>query len=549
MVAASGEEDELSMTVSDLSIQGRRVSDRSMAGDYAGAIDTKLGPILQRMSWLEEQFTARTHGEESEVVSKEGLAQADKLGSCNVATAVVEATAAAKEAQSQLMWVTAEARNVERDFDHIISEARSMLDRELKQRLESEGSGGNTFYPPATSSTAECLSLRLEALEVHVNARLESLEDSVRKCCGALQNEIEKNAAYRVEEKLNIQTMINESLEVERTARCRLIDEERSRNEERQAALARALGEELEASIVAQAVAEVRKAACRAAREEARAEVERAAKAKEEMQTDFSQELAELQNKVLELQNRGSRWSNSMFSYLVESSEEAEFGGIEAVTPKQDSIGSRSDKGVEALEQFGVSVVQLESKINSLLKSSLEARDEQTQQHTNVNREMSKLRGDINKIASQDIVRVWEQIQKLQAVTFGKTESVSRPDHKDCHEHTLSRQCSHSPTPPAGLPHRILAMVPSPARSMNDRCGKSLGSTSLSGSLTARVTSPPPDPTPAQSPGHGGRLTSTSISVEGDAGSRRGAVSPGRHTARGKLVAPMPGPPRRPTVT
>jgi hypothetical protein len=458
---------------------------------------------------------------------------------------VLEATAAAREAESQLIWVTAEARNVERDFDHIIAEARTLLDKELQRRLESEASGRSKVDNSSGSScTAECLSLRLEALEVHVNARLESLEESVSTFWDELQKEIQKSATYRVEESLKMQTMINKSLEVERVERNKLMEEEKTRHEERQAALARALGEELEASIVAQAVAEVRKAACTAAQEEAKAQVERLAPPKEQMQTlaDSSQQLSELQQKVSDLERR---WRDSGFSSWPLPKQ------LDAKAEPAGSVGRSADKGVMALQQFGVSVVQLESNINSLLKSSLEARAEQNQQHTNVHEEMKQLRSEINTIANQDIARLWEQLQKLEGGYCGKLESV-------CKENSIGRSCS--PSPPNGVPQWRLAMVPSPARSPHghDRCSKS-----QQGSLAVRVASPPPrqtDPTPATSrstspggrftPAHGGRRsphTTPGISLEAEAGARGGAISPGRPSARGgKLVTScIPGPPRR----
>lgn len=539
MVATSGEEDELSMTVSDLSEQGRRVSDRSGAvcDDSIGPgndIDAKLGPIIRRLSLLEEQFAA-SRRKDHEAVRQEEPVQVDRAGSSSIATAVIEATAAAQDAHSQLIWVTGEARKVERDFDNVIVEARALLiqllDRELRQRVEATDVEARGSSPPAASScTTECLSLRLEALEMHVNARLESVEESVCNCCDALQKEIQKNAAHHADEKLNFQTMLSRSIEVERAARCKLFDEERSRNEERQAALTRALLEELEASIVAQAVAEVRKAACTAAREEAKAEVERIAPPKEQ-----NQSLDELHQKVSDLEHR---WKDSS---SLSSTLSYELAGSEAANAKHGLIGSGAEKGVMALEQFGVSVVQLENNINSLLKSSLEARAEQTLQLTNVKEEIKQLRGEMNT----DVAKVWEQLQRLQVGKSAKVEAV-------CKENPLvTRTCSASP-PPSGVPRWHLAMVPSPvrARSPIDCCSKSQGSSSLSNSVAVRVASPPAhaDPTAVRSPSAHGHIASGSVSVEVEAGSRGRAISPGRPRTRGgKMV--IPGPPRRPAGT
>jgi hypothetical protein len=99
---------------------------------------------------------------------------------------------------------------------------------------------------------------------------MDALEDFVASRCEQLFRDgkdlVEMHTTAALQEAA---TMVNNCIDAERAERMKSLEEEQHRSMERQKALARALGEELEASVVSQAVAEVRASACAAAREEA----------------------------------------------------------------------------------------------------------------------------------------------------------------------------------------------------------------------------------------------------------------------------------------
>lgn len=585
--ATNREEDELSFTVSPFSGSVRP----SLApGDEGGPeADPQLTALLQRVAWLEEQL-AGAQREDREAagwctkLSKqfEQLAQAFEEERCQhrgsnlptwsnlptlegelqlrvpaemesnkASTGALEAASAARLAEAQLQRATAEAQRVESavraEISNTIGQARSFLDQEwIKHCTAPDGDTKVLMTRGQQTRSTECLGLRIDALELHINGRLEALEeviangsekpfhdnqqmkkwafsviqeafhdsDKLEKWAGGVLQEVESrihvhvnaereareamitsslNAergareemissldiwrrntdamistrldaervaadsmisnrldAWRIANDSMISGMISGRLDIERAERVKCFEEERSRTMEavgeHQQALAKALGEELETSIVSQAVAEVRAAACQAAREEACGEI------------------AELRQKVSELVDRleaSKRFSTGMSRH--ESTATLPPGAAASPAPSEaEHSFSDSASGAKALHQFGESVIQLEGNIKSLLQSSVEARSEQKREHTALRGEMEKLQTQVQQVISRDLPQVWELLEATQR-TGAETTTLCSPGRQKIQQDRCAAQPSGTYTPAA--PNWRLAMLPSPSRS------------------------------------------------------------------------------------
>lgn len=533
------------MTVSALSLRSAR-SSRGGDACAAGADgNSQLSSVLDRVAWLEEQF-AGAQREESESAGRcarltEQLErlwqelreerrqrQAAPLGECErltqqtfregnenqnpisgnqpeankAAASALEAAAAARQAEAQLKLVTAEAHRVEvivrSEIKSSISEARVFLEQDFAKHSTVHTTYGSVAGSQhETVATTECIGVRLEALDLHFRARLEAVEDALSSRCEALSRTLEDRLCEGRERlegalqeaKIATEATIASQIDVERVARTRAFEEERSRASERQQALAKAFGEEFEASVVSQALAEVRTAARAVAREEA--------------VTAAHDSVADIQRQVTELASRIEETAPPTRASL--SGPPTRLASVEVPAgeaPPASEAENNSADSAAVLRQFGESVMVLESNISNLLQSSAETRTEQKKEHAALQSEVELVRSQWLQLTSKEMPQIREHLQQLEASHRAIVENANdRPP------------CSGERSPSRGaVPHWRLAVVPSPSRSPS--CGQAPTS----------PTCPPPGTLMLGPPRSTGRSSSWSTRSQDYSGI-------GRHTA------------------
>jgi len=302
--------------------------------------------------------------------------------------------AAARHAEAQLKRAAADARRAEamvrREVTRSLAEARTFLEDSSQQRQDiwaakqkaaERAASGNTEDTKNRSAqvSVECLSLRLDSLEMHVRARLEAAE--------SIQNSIDdiQNMPAQVGRLISAEIEgLRKEFEVAMT-------EERARGQNRAQAMVRDLMREIERSIVDQAVAEVR------------SEVSEAAQSgtsllREELSRSRSDEASRQGMRIHALEERIS--SLECMSSRTRIGEE--IGSAGSTSNHADSFVPDQAPAV-ALQQFGESVAQLESTIGGLLRKTNEQRTEYQADILKLRRDMEENSRRVSHLSAFDV--------------------------------------------------------------------------------------------------------------------------------------------------
>jgi len=378
---------------------------------------------------LSSPKVAEACAEEPEDEMQPELPPAPKVGRENSQANLNGSALAAsiRQAEAQLRRATADARRTEAsvrcEIGHAVAEARAFLHSEwgrhrvgLTPHTSGEDASGvppheasvdSSTQAPSLSSaaTVECLGVRLEALEVHVRARMESVEEMVGGVggrCDALAAALSRLGARPLE----AESLIRRGLDSARAEWRAALEGERRRATDREQVLARALGSEIEASVVQQAVAEVR------------AEVR--ASARSEMK-DLNEQCAH-HGKVLEAL-QAQRLMTPPLNTPTGGSSSASTTSTLPADPVSLAISTTYDltkpqQGALVLQQLGQSVVQLECSITSLLRSStaaVDARSEQQKETAALRRDAEELKTEVKRLGGTVLPALHAQVDSLQA--------------------------------------------------------------------------------------------------------------------------------------
>lgn len=304
------------------------------------------------------------------------------------------------------------------------------------------------------TSIVGCLGIRIDALDVHflhLRARLDALEE-IGLCKELCREHLETRLSEVHDSVLQAaEAMVNTCVDINRSERIKFAEEEQRRFTERQKLLARALGEELESSIVAQAVAEVRVAACAAARDEA------------------CTQISELRGQVsglvdnLETSKRLTSGSSVLAGTGLKASPQKSCQHSISTSPTRWVQSDGSD-GANALQQMGESVMQVEDDMKTLLQSRIHSLADQEREHAAVQSDLKHLRMTIERLTCCDLPQVWEHLEKLE-LQQGVEDNVSTCEQEPPFEYPVS-QCiaTTAPPPRPSATRAARAMSPGPSR-------------------------------------------------------------------------------------
>lgn len=292
----------------------------------------QLSWVIQRVTWLEEQF------------------------------------AMSKMDQSEL-----EEHPV--GLETIAEEPEEPEDEKAPERTNALGPA-QTFNTSSSSTGAdaavELLGVRLAALELHHNARLETVEDMVKNRCDLLQD------------------MVCQGFDTLRVEWQEALDTGRANFAQ---TMVQAFSEELQLSIVSQAVSEVRSEIFSIVH----SEVSRF----EERLTDACADIVRQEGQLASL--------NEHFHTLAELQPATDSGAVTLEEKDPDLPPA------QALQQFGDSIVQLESTIGGLLRSIHDSRAESLRDGAMLRRDLEEVNKKLQQLICSDIADVQERLRVVEA--------------------------------------------------------------------------------------------------------------------------------------
>eukprot|EP00440_Ansanella_granifera_P035508 gb/GFBE01038515.1/.p1 GENE.gb/GFBE01038515.1/~~gb/GFBE01038515.1/.p1 ORF type:complete len:838 (+),score=173.35 gb/GFBE01038515.1/:1-2514(+) len=321
------------------------------------------------------------------------------------------ALSAARHAEAQLKRAAADARRAEamvrREVARAVAEARVLIEDNgqqqqefwaARQRLQgiagNDASSGKEKGTPQAASV-ECLGLRLDSLEMHLRARLEAAERGF----DALQSAIDdvQNMPAQVD------GLIRQEIDAVRIEMKETFNAERSHSHARAQALVRDLSNEIEQSVIQQAVAEVRADVVAAVQAESNI-------LREDLVRARSDEASRMNMRFHALEERVGNIESNRTKVAVESDGSA--GG----SANGSRVGSHNPDPAPAvvLQQFGEHVAQLESTIAEWGRKQKEQQNENQADNMKLRKEIEDVSRRVNRMSASEMADLQQRFELME---------------------------------------------------------------------------------------------------------------------------------------